>query len=282
MDDKLSRLITAVLIRTLRPLVRLTLRLGVPYHAFAEALKWVHVDVAERHFQIPGKKQTQSRVSVITGLSRVEVRKQAAIDPSRMPGSLRKWHRAGRVLSVWAEDGEYADTDGSPLVLPLESDQGPSFARLVETHSGGATLRSVLDELVAAGAVERTEEQHVRLLRPYYLTEADDDHTQQLDVLGYSAGHLLETIEYNTRPDQTEPFIQRLIIQENVPASLVEEARGYVRRRAQETANDVDRYLTGMVALHDGKDDEPKVGRLGLGLYYYETEDEPNDGLDNP
>ena len=44
-DDRLSRLITAVLIRTLRPLVRITLRLGVPYHAFAEALKWVHVDV---------------------------------------------------------------------------------------------------------------------------------------------------------------------------------------------------------------------------------------------
>ena len=90
MDDKLSRLITAVLIRTLRPLVRITLRLGVPYHAFAEALKWVHVDVADRYFYIPGKKQTQSRISVITGLSRVEVRKQASIESLPDAGLLKE------------------------------------------------------------------------------------------------------------------------------------------------------------------------------------------------
>ena len=217
---------------------------------------------------------------MITGLSRVEVRKQATIDPSKMPGSLRKWHRAGRVLSVWAEDERYAGADGNPLVLPLESDDGPSFAGLVEAHSGGATLRSILDELVTSGAVKRRDNGDVRLLRPYYLTEADDDHSQQLDVLGYSAGHLLETIEHNTREGQEAPFLQRLIIQEDVPESLVEEARRYVRTRAQETANDVDRYLTGMVALHKGPDDEPKVTRLGMGLYYYETEDQEDEGLD--
>lgn len=279
MDDKLSRLITAVLIRTLRPLVRITLRLGVPYHAFAEALKWVHVDVADRYFYIPGKKQTQSRISVITGLSRVEVRKQASIDPSRMPGSLRKWHRAGRVLSVWAEDARYTGADGKPIDLTLEEEaDGLSFAALVEAHSGGATLRSILDELISAGAVERTDSGKVRLLRPYYLTEADTDHSQQLDVLGYSAGHLLETIEHNTRDEPEALFFQRLIIQEEVPESLVDEARRYIRSRGQELANDVDRYLTGMIALHEGKENEPRVQRLGMGLYYYETEDD--EGLD--
>lgn len=280
MDDKLSRLITAVLIRTLRPLVRITLRLGVPYHAFAEALKWVHVDVADRYFYIPGKKQTQSRVSVITGLSRVEVRKQASIDPSRMPGSLRKWHRAGRVLSVWAEDPNFADASGSPIELPIEEQaDGPSFASLVENHSGGATLRSILDELLSAGAVEKSQQGRVRLLRPYYLTEADADHSQQMDVLGYSAGHLLETIEHNTREQPDTLFFQRLIIQEGVPESLVEEARKYIRSRGQELANDVDRYLTGLVALHEGKENEPRVQRLGMGLYYYETEED--EGLDS-
>ena len=78
-------------------------------------------------------------------------------------------------------------------MLPVEPQADePSFAALVETYSGGATLRSVLDELVSSGAVERLPDGRLKLLRPYYLTEADGDHSQQLDVLGYSAGHLLE------------------------------------------------------------------------------------------
>ena len=50
-------------------------------------------------------------------------------------------------------------------------------------------------------------------------------------------------------------------------------------KRGQELANEVDRYLTGMVALHQGQEGESKVTRLGMGLYYYETEDEA-EGLD--
>ena len=53
--------------------MRVLLRNGVPYGAFAEIARRVYVEVAEKDFALPSKKQTGSRISTITGLTRKEV-----------------------------------------------------------------------------------------------------------------------------------------------------------------------------------------------------------------
>ncbi|HEY9148836.1 MAG TPA: DUF6502 family protein, partial [Gammaproteobacteria bacterium] len=73
MSTEINKTLAAASLRLLRPLVRILLRNGVSYGAFADWVKWVFVDVADKEFALPGRKQTVSRVSVITGLSRKEV-----------------------------------------------------------------------------------------------------------------------------------------------------------------------------------------------------------------
>ena len=73
MDKTGSQALSAALVRMLRPLVRLLLRRGVSFKAFSDLLRWLYVDVAIEEFGLSGRKQSVSRVSVVTGLTRKEV-----------------------------------------------------------------------------------------------------------------------------------------------------------------------------------------------------------------
>ena len=59
--------------RLLEPLVQILVRNGVPHAAFGEIAKRAYVRVAEREKGIDGRKQTVSRMSVLTGLTRKEI-----------------------------------------------------------------------------------------------------------------------------------------------------------------------------------------------------------------
>ncbi len=79
-----------------RPLVKVLLRFGVSYKSCAEWLRWTYVDVASREFKLAGRKQTKSRMAVLTGLSRVEVdRMLKAPSPADKSGE-EQYHRAAR------------------------------------------------------------------------------------------------------------------------------------------------------------------------------------------
>ncbi|MBW2237417.1 MAG: hypothetical protein JRG85_18770, partial [Deltaproteobacteria bacterium] len=77
-------------IRTLlRPLVRILLRNGVPFRAFAEHAKKAYVDVALAELAVEDRKPSLSRASVITGLTRKEV-SRLAHDADPDPGMAQR------------------------------------------------------------------------------------------------------------------------------------------------------------------------------------------------
>ncbi|MEZ0198432.1 DUF6502 family protein, partial [Pseudomonas qingdaonensis] len=61
--------------RVMRPLVRLMLRKGVTYTMFTDLLKEVFVDVAHREFRLNDTAPTDSRISLLTGVHRKDVRR---------------------------------------------------------------------------------------------------------------------------------------------------------------------------------------------------------------
>ena len=61
--------------RTLWPLVKLLLHRGIGYPLLAEALKSVFVGVAESEFPLAGKAETDSRISLLTGIHRRDVKR---------------------------------------------------------------------------------------------------------------------------------------------------------------------------------------------------------------
>ncbi len=268
MKNRLKKAIIQMLIQIFRPLAKILLRLKVPFNEVSDILKWTYVDVANKHFGINGKQPTKSRISVITGLSRTQVDLQMKSNLFESQPDQYKWNRAVRVLTGWVEDRDYVDQYGKTKIIPLESDQNPNFKSLVEKYSGGATVRSILDDLIIAGSV-KVSDGHVELLKPYYLTVNDPDDIQKLNFLGLSTQYLLETIDHNIDPDQSDPRFQRIVFHEHLPKSLINIAESFVREKSQQLANEVDEYLEHLIQYADD-DGAETIPYLGLGLYFYQ------------
>lgn len=274
MSQKLVHVIRQMLIQIFRPLVRMLLRFNVPYHEVSKILKWTYVDVAHKYFGLNDKAPTKSRVAVITGLSRTQVDLQLNLDLFNQDNSHRTWHRAGRVLTGWIEDKKYLNHRGVANILPLESANEPDFKGLVEKYSGGATYRSILDELLRSESVEVDADNYVELLKPFYLTENDPDDLQNVDFLGLSTQYLLETIDHNIDKDRSGPRFQRIILHDKLPKSLANIAESYARKKSQELANDVDEYIEHLIQHSDLEEEQELIPYIGIGIYFYRADDD--------
>ena len=143
----------------LGPLIRILLRQGISYGEFSEIAKAVYVEVALKDFKVVGRKATRTRVAVMTGLTRKEVKRviDEAVRDQYEPKS--KYNRLGRVLVGWHTDTDFTGPYGLPLELQYETGiPGElTFAELVKRHSGDMSPRSILDELIRVGAVRETD-----------------------------------------------------------------------------------------------------------------------------
>jgi hypothetical protein len=113
------QVLSAAVIRVLRPFVLILLRHGVSYGTFAELTKWVYVDVALKQFGIPDRKQSTSRVSIITGLSRKEVTRVRRLPRPTDRESAERYNRAARVITAWRQEEDFLDTNGDRAYYPL-------------------------------------------------------------------------------------------------------------------------------------------------------------------
>ena len=267
MTQKVTKALSSAILRMLRPLVRLLLRHGISYGTFADLAKWVYVDVADKEFGVDGRKQTVSRVSIITGLSRKEVSRIERIEAPNDEAVVQQYNRAARVISGWLRDKQFTLTDGSPASLPLEGTN--SFAELVKIYSGDMPARAILDELVRVKTVEVVNNE-VKLLTHGYIPA--DGEEEKLHILGTDVALLISTIDYNLEVKDNEPHYQRKVAYDNLPEEALPFLRELSRKKSQELLEELDRHL-----VKYDRDSNPDVTgsgkvRAGLGIYYFEED----------
>lgn len=148
-------------LRVLQPLVRLLLRNGVTYTVFAAALKRVFLDAARQELAGRGMAQTDSAVSLLSGVHRRDVRTLGREDQERaadaQPEPPRRLGMAAQVVARWMHDRAFVNADGTSRVLPRADEQGPSFDSLVASVSRDVRPKAVLDELLRLGVVQDTD-----------------------------------------------------------------------------------------------------------------------------
>lgn len=278
MSTEINKVLAAAILRLLRPLIRILLRNGVTYGAFADLAKWVFVDVAGKEFALPGRKQSVSRISVITGLTRKEVSRLQQIETPDDSAVSHQYNRAARVITGWNQDEAFCDSKGMPLVLPFESD-GPSFGELVKQYSGDMPARAVLDELLRIGAVEQEGDDRLRLLARAYVPPGDG--AGKLNILGTDVYHLITTIDHNLQNASDTPRFQRKVAYDNLPSEALPQIRRLSAEKSQALLEEVNRWLR-----KQDRDANPYVEgtgrkRAGIGIYYFEEdvqEDSQNEG----
>lgn len=147
----LNKAIKAVL----TPLVRLMIRRQITLANFVELVKGVYVEVAlSEEFSIKGKPPTDSRINLITGVHRKDVKRlREAISENFMPERLSINHL---ILAKWMGDNTYLD-QCKPIPLPLSG--VTSFESLADSVTRkNIRSSSILENWLALGWLEKDDE----------------------------------------------------------------------------------------------------------------------------
>lgn len=267
-----TRPLFAALRRLLRPLVRLLLDRGVAFEQFAEVAKGVFVEVADNEFGLPGRKQTVSRISVLTGLTRKEVVHLRETPWPEDSESTASFNRAARVVTGWLQDHPMEGTASGAAPLPME---GPgSFSEVVRRYSGDMPVRAVLDELLRVGAV-RLRGGEVELVYRHYIPPVGE--TRKLVYLGEDVGDLIATIGHNLVAPAGESRFQRKVFYDNVPVESLPALRTLALEKGERVLDELAREMS----RHD-RDVNPDIGGSGrmravVGIYFAEDVFVPED-----
>lgn len=260
----------AAVAKILVPLVRVMLRYGMSHGAFSDLAKRVYVAVAdEERFRVPGRKQTVSRLSILTGLTRKEVRRLRSEELPADADAGERYNRAARVISGWIADPDFAGDGGSPAVLPVDGDV-PSFAELVRRYSGDVPPRAIRDELTRVGAIRELDGGALQLETRAYVPAAGE--AEKLDILGTDVADLAATIAHNLDAAPGRAFFQRKVQYDNLPANASDLIAPLAARKGQALLEE----LNDAMAPLDRDTNERVSGsgrkRVLVEVHYYEED----------
>lgn len=145
-------------LRVLRPLVRLLIRSGVTYPAFAAAAKRVFLEAARAELQRDGQALTDSAVTLLSGVHRRDVRTLTRGEPVPQSEDHRPLNQCAEVTARWRSLGDWLGADQVPRVLSR-----PEFDALVTSVSRDVRPRAMLDALLRLGAVTEADDGAVAL-----------------------------------------------------------------------------------------------------------------------
>ena len=255
--------------RWLRPVARWLLKSGVTWKEFAELSRLIFLEVAEREFGLRGRPTNVSRIALLTGMTRREVRRyrETAAPLATDERAEDDLNHASRVLAGWHLDAEFIDELGRPRALPADGD-GATYARLVRRYAGDIPVTALTKELLRSGSIERCPDGRYRAVRRFYMPRSMDAHA--VERAGHVLADLAGTVEHNLARAAHEPSrFEGRAQNRNVDPRHLPAFRAFVEREAQAFLERCDEWL----AAHEAEKgpDTPRM-RLGVGAYAIQDE----------
>jgi hypothetical protein len=247
------------------PIARLLLKSGVTWKEFSEVARRTFVDVATGEFGIRGRPTNVSRVALLTGMTRREVRRQRSLlesDPQPETGYMSK---ASRLLSGWHQDREFTDAKGEPRVLEIDG-SGASFAELARRYGGDIPPGALLKELESGDAISRLADGRIRATKRVFLPRPMEP--AQIRLWASVLQDIGSTLEHNlTRDKSSVPRFERRALSVRVERRALGDFRQFLETEGQAFLERVDDWLTQHQA---DAGTENNTIRLGAGVYHIE------------
>jgi hypothetical protein len=263
MSHELKQAAFASLLLCMRPIARLLLRCGVTWKELAELCKIVYVEAAAADYGKHGRPANSSRVAILTGLSRREVKriKDVIAQPQRRGfQSIERINHASRLLTGWYTDPDFLDRQGNPRLLSEGGDLG--FDALLKRYAPGIPPTAMRKELKRVGAVRETAAGKLRAMTRYFMPgELDRD---AMVRSGSVLHDIANTIAYNRlrAPDEPSRF-ERRATNFRVRRGLRRKFHEYLESHGMAFLEGADRWLSE----HETKHSDDKTDRLGVGVY---------------
>ena len=284
-DDLREQLKTAYR-RLLNPLIRILIRNGVTATETCELIRKVFVDAATSgEFHLPRRRQSDTRIAILTGLSRKEVYRLRHETTSTKEGA--NLSRVMRVVAGWNQDPDFTGPYGLPLTVPFEDDaevDAPSFSELVRRHSGDMAPRAMLDELLRTGLAVMDDDGLIRNTGRTYIPSKLDP--AAVERLGRVIARIADTLDFNNQVTESRDgrYERHVETDLGLTEEQYERFNIYLRQKCQQLLETLDNWL----AMQEGRIGGQRPARLlkkklvtGVGIYHFLDQKLPFED-DNP
>lgn len=271
MQNDVQQQILKAFFIVLRPVARILLRFGIGFREFSEVAKAAFVDVATSDYGLRGRPTNISRVAVMTGLTRKEVRRvrdkisdgEAAVGIKTTPMS--------EILHRWHSEGDYLDSTGRPAPLPFAG-EGNSFSSLVRRFGGDIPPGAMRTELKRVGAVTEASDGTLTVVKR--TLHPAGAHEKLVAGLVHAVYPLASTIAHNVDPGrEDESWPQFSAYSQSIRKNDLSRLRRISTDRLSEVAESFDDLLMAYETLHESDSSENGTKTLAIGVYYFEERD---------
>lgn len=265
--------VISALRKILRPLVKFMVANQVTYPFLINMLKSVYVDVAEQDFPVPGKKQTDSRINLLTGVHRKDVKRLRSEEdiPETRPMNISV---GSQIVARWLGDKQLQNPDGTPKILPLQDQDefsNDSFEGLVANIAkGDIRPRVVLDELMRLDMVELDPDHRVILKTSAFTPDKGQE--EKLYFFGKNIQDHLNAGVHNLAGEKP-PFFDRSVYYDELSQASINELTEMANKLGMEALMKInERALALQNADRKGPDNHY---RMNFGIFNYNQQYDP-------
>lgn len=265
-DSPIRSALLSAIHRVLSPVVRVMLGHEITLPMAIELLKRVFVEVAERDFRLDKKGSTDSRISLITGVHRKDVKRLREL-PHVEADLPPKVSLSAQIVATWITGPEWIDDKGAPRPLPrlARRGNGASFETLVASISQDIRPRSVLDEWLRLGVVQINTDDEVVLTSNAFVPR--DGIEEKLAYYGHNLGDHAAAAADNVL-GAPRPWFERSVHHVSLSEAQIEQ----LRQRAAELGMQLLTELHTMA--EQSANDGEATKRFTCGVYFYSADNQ--------
>lgn len=260
--------------RVLRPLVGLLMEHGLTFPWLSGHLKTVFVDVAEKEFRLPKKRQTDSRITLLTGVHRKDVRRlRQSREDEAEEGPPASVYLGAHLVAVWTSDKRFLDGKGRPKPLTrLPHGKGPNFEELVTSVSKDIRPRAVLDEWLRLGAVEVDDNDCVRLKTEAFIPTKGFE--EKVYYLGKNVHDHIAAARHNVQGGDP-PLLERSVYYDALSTESVNALNELARKEGMKLLQTINRRARELQSRDRRRGNA--THRINFGLYFFHESEGPSE-----
>ncbi len=257
--------------RVLQPLARLMIDHGLQLPSMVELLKNELVREATATFGLADKGSSDSRIALLTGVHRKDVKRLREAPASAGP-AVPLVPVAASVVARWISEPRFLNADQSARPLARTPRRGgvgePDFTTLVAEVSRDVGARAVLDELARLGVVERQGDGYVALKTSAFVPHEGLD--ESFHFLSTNVSEHLAAAVHNLAPDRQGPL---MLEQSAFSQDLSAEQAAQLQQQARRLwASSLRQFLqTATVAEQRSQADTGPKHRVRFGVYFHDA-----------
>ncbi len=262
----------------MRPLVGAMMRSGLTFPVVADTLRALFIDVAINDILIDPSARTDSRISLLTGVHRKEI-KRLRESPTVSAAAPEVVTLVSQIVARWVGSAAYTDTDGRPRPLdrggPSSTGAAADFDSLVTSFTTDVRPRAVLDDLLAHGVVHVDLDDRVQLNTTAFIPPTGGE--EQLFYFSRNLHDHVAAAVANISAAGTPPFLDRSVHYDRLSPDQAKALEEYARAAALRVLLDVNRRAIELAGT-DRVEIAADQRRVNFGIYLYEDRDFGADG----